>query len=217
MMATAFDLLLKYATNLLSSKRPHKWRTILVNTGHFKARIDCMNGAREVLKLIGYSEDTQTSMTFPDAVLEPDRQKVSLIAAELLMAKVGVEQMMRGDVLWGGPPVYQWVLPSVHEEKPVMYGERGTRPSYQQLLPSIDEKKYLSFGQDIANPLHGPTNQANPLHGPTNQAQLEGLKQSNPLYSGLRAISPTLATPPPTITPAVPQPRQVYRYVIHCT
>ena len=102
MMLTAFDLLLKYATNLLSPKRSPKWRAIPTTSGNFKARIDCMNGARDILKLIGYCEETPTSMKFPDNVLEPDRPKVSLIAAELLIGKVGVEQMLRGQVDWNG-------------------------------------------------------------------------------------------------------------------
>ena len=107
MLVTAFDLLLKYATNLLKPKLPSLWRTIPVTSGTFKARVDCMKGAREILKLIGYSVETANALKFPDEQLDPDRDKLAEIAAEILMAKVHVEERINNTNYSGrhvGPP-----------------------------------------------------------------------------------------------------------------
>ena len=91
MIAQACDLLLKYVINLLKPKRPQVWRSIKVTNSHFCARVDCMVGARDILVKIGYSESLPTAMQFPDHVKEPDREKLQVIAAELLMAKLEAE------------------------------------------------------------------------------------------------------------------------------
>ena len=95
MIAQACDLLLKYVINLLKPKRPQVWRSIKTTNSHFGARVDCMVGARRILTEIGYSEDKSTAMQFPDSVEEPDKPKLHIIAAELLMAKLEVEEQMR--------------------------------------------------------------------------------------------------------------------------
>ena len=93
MMTSAYDLLLKYVINLLKPKRPQVWRSIKTNNTAFRARVDCMEGSRDILKAIGYSEVTQTSMQFPEDVEEPDHERLRTFSAELLMAKLEVEQM----------------------------------------------------------------------------------------------------------------------------
>ena len=95
MIAQAFDLLLKYVINLLKPKRPQVWRSIKTTNSHFCARVDCMVGARLILEKIGYSdkETDPTAMQFPDHVKEPDKEKLHVIAAELLMAKLEAEAM----------------------------------------------------------------------------------------------------------------------------
>ena len=51
-----------------------------------------MVGAREILSDIGYSEEQDNSaIQFPDYVKEPDKEKLHVIAAELLMAKLEAE------------------------------------------------------------------------------------------------------------------------------
>ena len=97
MIAQAFDLLLKYVINLLKHKRPQVWRSIKTTNSHFCARVDCMVGARQILEKIGYSDmqTDPTAMQFPDHVKEPDKNKLHVIAAELLMAKLEAELMHR--------------------------------------------------------------------------------------------------------------------------
>lgn len=92
MIAQACDLLLKYVINLLKPKRPQVWRSIKTTNSHFCARVDCMVGARDILAKIGYSEaQGDSAMQFPDSVQEPDKEKLHVIAAELLMAKLEAE------------------------------------------------------------------------------------------------------------------------------
>jgi len=93
MMTSAYDQLLKYISNLLRTKRPQVWRSIKTNNTAFKARVTCMVGAEEILKQAGYSEVRSDSLCFPDDVTEPDKGMLSILASEILMAKLEVEQM----------------------------------------------------------------------------------------------------------------------------
>ena len=92
-MTSAYDLLLKYVINLMKPKRPQVWRSIKTNNTAFKARVACMEGAKDILKRVGYSVVTDTAMQFPEDVVEPDRSRLEAIAAELLMAKLEVDEM----------------------------------------------------------------------------------------------------------------------------
>ncbi len=98
-MTAAYDLLLKYVINLLKVKRPQVWRSIKTNNTAFKARVACMRGAGEILKNAGYTEAKENAMCFPDSVEEPDKQRLAVIAAELLMAKLDVEDMSKATAL----------------------------------------------------------------------------------------------------------------------
>ena len=233
MMVTAFDLLLKYATNLLGSKRPPKWRTIAVNSGNFKARIDCMNGARDILKLIGYCEETQTSMNFPEAVPEPDRWKVSSIAAELLMAKVGVEQIIRGkgaqDITELRQPhshllrsVPQGPLPSTYQEPlpptyqgPLPSTYQGPLPStYQGPLPSTYQGPLPSTYQGPLPPTYQgplPSTYQGPLP-PINEERWSCLDPQDPLHQAHHDLgTPHPLATPPLKTPSLPGQSSVLR------
>lgn len=52
-----------------------------------------MIGARDILVQIGYSETSPSAMQFPESVKEPDKEKLHVIAAELLMAKLEAENL----------------------------------------------------------------------------------------------------------------------------
>lgn len=92
-IAGACEILLKYTTNLLIPRRPLVWRAIKTTGSLFRARVDCMIGARDILKMIGYTEEDSNTLRFPDQVKEPDRDKLCVIAAELLMAKLETEDI----------------------------------------------------------------------------------------------------------------------------
>jgi hypothetical protein len=52
-----------------------------------------MKGHEDILRLIGYTELGENSLQFPEYVLEPEKPKLYVMAAELLMAKLEVEQL----------------------------------------------------------------------------------------------------------------------------
>ena len=92
-MTSAFDLLLKFVINLLKPNRPPVWRSIKTDNTAFRARVACMKGHKDILRQMGYTESEQNSLQFPEYILEPDKPKLYVIVAELLMAKLEVEQL----------------------------------------------------------------------------------------------------------------------------
>ena len=52
-----------------------------------------MKGYEDILKTAGYTEKEENSLQFPEYVQEPDKQKLYVIAAELLMARLEVDRM----------------------------------------------------------------------------------------------------------------------------
>ena len=96
-MTSVFDSLLKYITNLLKSKRPSAWRSIKTNIAWFENRVDCVKGARDILKMAGYCVETEEALEFPPEVYEPNKEKLCVLAAELLMAKLEAEMLSSND------------------------------------------------------------------------------------------------------------------------
>jgi hypothetical protein len=92
-MVSAFDLLLKFVINLLKPNRPPVWRSIKTDNTAFRARVARMKGHEDILRLIGYTELGENSLQFPEYVPEPEKPKLYVMAAELLMAKLEVEQL----------------------------------------------------------------------------------------------------------------------------
>lgn len=93
MMSSAFDILEKYAVNLLKPNRPQYWRQIKYSNGVFQARVDCMAGARDILKQMGYSEEHLNGLAFPEVVDEPNVDQVSRVATDLLLARIEVDAL----------------------------------------------------------------------------------------------------------------------------
>ena len=79
----------KYIVNLLQRQLPHKWWSLNTRNAQFSHRIKVMQGWDSLMKDVGYSERGEAgALTFPtDQRTAPDRSRVSLIAAELLIAK----------------------------------------------------------------------------------------------------------------------------------
>ena len=57
-----------------------------------------MIGARYILAEMGYSETLESSIKFPDHVEEPDREKLKVIAAELLMANLEAADLRQAEL-----------------------------------------------------------------------------------------------------------------------
>ena len=54
-----------------------------------------MKGHEEIIQIIGYTENKGTALCFPDSVQEPDKARLCVLAAELLMAKLEVMEEMK--------------------------------------------------------------------------------------------------------------------------
>ena len=126
-MTSAYDLLLKYVINLLKPKRPQVWRSIKTNNAAFKARVACMEGSISILRKVGYTEDGENSLQFPEDVQEPNKEKLFSIAAELLMAKLEVETMQKNP-----PPLVAMQQP--HRDLQQQY-QQQQQQEYQSQIP----------------------------------------------------------------------------------
>ena len=101
-IAVAFDFLLKYITNLLSERLPQNWWSINTKLPQFVHRISNVKGAKEVLKTAGYCIEQHGTLSFPeDKRKVPDRELLSVVSAELLIAKAECERAKQGcDMDW---------------------------------------------------------------------------------------------------------------------
>ena len=63
-----------------------------------------MIGARYILAEMGYSETLESSIKFPDHVEEPNREKLKVIAAELLMANLEAADLRQAELTSKTPP-----------------------------------------------------------------------------------------------------------------
>ena len=96
-IAVAFDFLLKYITNLLAERLPQNWWSINTKLPQFVHRIANVKGAKEVLKTAGYCIEQHGTLSFPeDKRKVPDRELLSVVSAELLIAKAECERARQG-------------------------------------------------------------------------------------------------------------------------
>ncbi|KAL5466679.1 hypothetical protein EMCRGX_G030823 [Ephydatia muelleri] len=218
MLVTAFDLLLRYTTNLLKPKLPALWRTIPVTSGTFKARVDCMKGARDILKLIGYANQTETAVKFADEQLEPNRDKLVEIAAEILLAKVETEELIgkphllqrylimpqQSNVARATPPQSFTFSPAALTQLPP--GCSATLPSVpsgsMQPVPKPRQKRPTVNQPPVNHPLvnQPPVNQT-----PVNQPSLNQLPLNQPPVSQPPVNQPSV-NQPSVNQPSVNQP-----------
>lgn len=107
-LISSFGVLLEYITDLIKPEHSPVWRSIETATPTFKNHVICVKGYEEILQIAGYTVKKGTSLMFPGDVQEPDQAKLCVLAAELLMAKLEVEQM-KNAVLQQGQ---QWEIRS---------------------------------------------------------------------------------------------------------
>ena len=223
MIAQACDLLLKYVVNLLKPKRPQVWRSIKTTNSHFCARVDCMVGARDILRIIGYSEThTETAMQFPDNVKEPDKEKLHVVAAELLMAKLEAEILQESSNTAGQSSMSRQSSNSTTSStnsgpQPVSPQQTHRSPQNSHLVPpsphsaAADEEEVKLYTEVSMNGSpthsHGLAPVVRQASIPTTTSSLYSLHHSSP-----HTVSPTKAfTPVPvphsyeTVHPTKPQ------------
>ena len=52
-----------------------------------------MKGYEDILRMVGYLKKEENSLQFPESIQEPNKQKLYIMAAELLMARLEVDRM----------------------------------------------------------------------------------------------------------------------------
>jgi hypothetical protein len=152
-IAGSCDHLLNYAIDLLkTSKWPRVWRTIKTNKHKFHVHVtDGMIGARDILEKMGYSETLPTAIKFPDHAKEPDREKVRVIAAELLMGKLEAQGLLKDRAIpfYSGAGSYESAKPSAgliascgrDYRENIYKGYEGESP-YKAVLPPVGNVPY---------------------------------------------------------------------------
>lgn len=172
-MDSAYKLLLKYTINLLRPDRPASWRAIRTSNAAFKARVDCMLQAREILKQIGYSEETRDSVCFPVDVGEPDVEMLRKLAAELLMAKYEVEWILQqGETAGGHPtspqePIFEPAPPTSSDPTPSYFSPPSPRTHEQgetaHGYPTLPQETAYNPSPPTSS-VHTPSHPSHPSH-----------------------------------------------------
>lgn len=132
-MISVFDSLLRYVFNLIKPNRPSAWRSIKMKSAYFENRVDCMEGARDVLKLAGYSVEKTESLEFPEHVREPDRLMLCELASELLLAKLNIEAMQAQRASSQSSPRKQQHVSMQHGRTGHMYSDTSRHDFSQPL------------------------------------------------------------------------------------
>ena len=184
-MTSAYDLLLKFVINLLKPNRPPVWRSIKTNNTAFKARVACMKGYEDILRTAGYTEKDENSLQFPDHVQEPDKTKLYVIAAELLMARLEVDQMNRATQSRQEEPR--------REVAPYQSPPRPFRPHTAVVTGAT------GIGTSVSNQLG---------HGQQSHGYFEASQQQHPYLPQHAAAVDVGASPPPQLNQGQQEKRE---------
>lgn len=88
----AYNLLLQYVTNLLAPVLPPNWYSISTKSTTYAFRLARVKGSEDILNIAGYTKRSGDFRTFPeDKRHQPDREHLSMLATELLLARVECE------------------------------------------------------------------------------------------------------------------------------
>ena len=205
-MTAVFDSLLKYINNLLKPKRPPVWRTIKTNIPWFENRVDCIEGARDVLKIAGYSEEKQDSLEFPDYVQEPDKPKLYILTAELHMAKLELEMMSNkeqpaGNLHSASPQWQSSHQPQPQHTREMYISSQGYSQSHNQSM-GVEEQRYANVTGISGAPYRANGTQPMRAGGPDHTPPVRAGGPSN-------AAAPVRAGAPNSTQPFSPSERSV--------
>ncbi|XP_022084014.1 E3 ubiquitin-protein ligase RNF31-like isoform X2 [Acanthaster planci] len=96
-LVSALGLLEKYGRNLLKPERPPLWKCIYFANSVFRTRVDIIKGARDVLKLMGYSEVVEDGLSFPSDLASPNLDLVAIVTADLAISRRELELYHQGE------------------------------------------------------------------------------------------------------------------------
>nr|XP_006817413.1 PREDICTED: uncharacterized protein LOC100375820 [Saccoglossus kowalevskii] len=94
-LVSALGILEKYGINLLKVNKPNVWRSVRFSNVIFRTKVDIVEGARNVLQLLGYTEDVDDGLTYPDEVENPNIAEVVKVTADLIIAKHEIEAIQK--------------------------------------------------------------------------------------------------------------------------
>ncbi|XP_068034497.1 E3 ubiquitin-protein ligase RNF31 [Anomalospiza imberbis] len=128
-LRTALNILEKYGRNLLSPRPPRHWRGVRFGNPVFKSTVGAIRGGREVLKLLGYTEESGEGLSFPPPPHGPHPPLVAAVTADVLVLRAELDllllnqhpnphfftQILLGEDEWPLPSV---ALPALHELLP---------------------------------------------------------------------------------------------------
>ncbi|XP_077982621.1 uncharacterized protein LOC144437543 isoform X2 [Glandiceps talaboti] len=93
-LKSALGILGKYGGNLLRENRPSVWRCVRFSNEIFRTKVDNVDGSREILKLLGYTQEIEDGLAYPDEIEEPNLEDVTKISADIIIARCEVDAVM---------------------------------------------------------------------------------------------------------------------------
>ncbi|XP_064557666.1 E3 ubiquitin-protein ligase RNF31-like, partial [Zonotrichia leucophrys gambelii] len=93
-LRTALNILEKYGRNLLSPRPPRHWRGVRFGNPVFKSTVGAIQGGRDVLKLLGYTEESGEGLSFPPPPHGPRPQRVAAVIADVLVLRAELDLLL---------------------------------------------------------------------------------------------------------------------------
>ncbi|XP_069735225.1 E3 ubiquitin-protein ligase RNF31 [Phaenicophaeus curvirostris] len=93
-LRTALSILEKYGRNLLQPRPPRHWRGVRFGNPVFRGTVGAIRGGREVLGLLGYTEQTGEGLSFPEGVGAPHGPRVARVTADVLLLRAEIDLLL---------------------------------------------------------------------------------------------------------------------------
>ncbi|XP_028391696.1 LOW QUALITY PROTEIN: uncharacterized protein LOC114516423 [Dendronephthya gigantea] len=97
LLPAALSILEKYAVNLLREDKPPQWKVLKYNISIIQNMVLPVNGALNVLKKMGYTQETENALSFPPDVDEPNIQTILVLTADLCVARHETDALMKNN------------------------------------------------------------------------------------------------------------------------
>ncbi|XP_071091863.1 E3 ubiquitin-protein ligase RNF31-like isoform X1 [Haliotis cracherodii] len=152
----ALNILEKYGRHLLKPKslRNELWRYVKFSNPIFKDRVDALRGGRELMRLMGYTQEIEDGLFFPEPE-EPNLDQTANMVADIILAKKQMEMYLSG-VHPNQTEVEQFIPPNVVSDVEMLrvgvsisalgqHSPPGPTTGGQTLMPQAE-----GGGQDLA-------------------------------------------------------------------
>uniref|UniRef100_A0A8C4QP05 Ring finger protein 31 n=1 Tax=Eptatretus burgeri TaxID=7764 RepID=A0A8C4QP05_EPTBU len=93
-VVTALGILEKYGRNLLKNEKPPFWESVKFQNVVFKTTVDCVQGTRDILKLLGYTHTTHDGLSIANEA-ELDNRHIASVTLDISMAKMELEEFIK--------------------------------------------------------------------------------------------------------------------------